>query len=105
MDQYDTSSESYKKYTRSGENLAITDEEKETLRNFMFANLDPYRLVFQSDTDTCYIPLPSEKPFSTLCFQVAMGECPEMNDDPTISIQDYFKWQIEEIDLPTQSGR
>lgn len=61
----------------------------------MFASLDPYRLIFQNDTDTCYTPLPLEKPFTTLCFQSPMAECPEMEEDPTATVQEYFKWQVE----------
>lgn len=76
-----------------------TDEsDKEVLCKYMFGNMDPYRLIFQNDTDTVYTPAPSEPPFTTISFQVPMAECREMEDNPTTTILNYYKWEIRELD-------
>lgn len=74
-----------------------TENEREILKNYMFGNIDPYRLIFQNDTDTVYTPPPTGEPFTTISFQVPMAECDEMDEDPTMTILNYYKWEVSEL--------
>ena len=78
--------------------METSEEDKEKISEYLFGNMDPYRLTFQNGTDLDLIPSANEPLLTSISFQMVMAECPEMEENPTIVVSDYYKWEINEID-------
>ncbi len=78
---------------------STTIEERELIIDYLFGNMDPFRLIFQNDTDIDLIPPGDEPPVTTIAFQIPMAECPEMEQNPTIVMLEYFRWSVRPVDM------
>lgn len=74
-------------------------ETREMMIDYLGGNLDPYRLIFQNDTDLRIVPPEEEPSFFGVSFQSPRAECREMEEIPSLMILDHHKWKVEELDV------
>lgn len=74
-------------------------ETREMMIDYLGGNLDPYRLIFQNDTDLSIVPPEEEPSFFGVSFQSPRAECREMEEIPSIMIIDHHKWKVEALDV------
>ncbi|NQT29095.1 MAG: transglutaminase domain-containing protein [Candidatus Saganbacteria bacterium] len=72
----------------------LSEEQKETYKNFFFTNMDPYRYIIQEDVDIELIPAPPEPPLFPLVLQTPTAICDTMDEIPGVLTMEYWKLEI-----------